>query len=54
MVEVKTKDVNDELINKNRPGNDFVFLIDISGSMSGDRIKLVKETMRFIVKELKK
>merc|ERR1719461_337015 len=31
---------------------DLVAVVDESGSMSGDRIKLVKETVQFIIKNL--
>ena len=28
---------------------DLIFVVDVSGSMSGDRIRLVKETLNYIV-----
>ena len=37
----------------NRPGLDLIISIDTSGSMSGEKIKLVKETLSFLVNELK-
>ena len=36
-----------------RLGLDLVMIIDISGSMGGEKIKLVRETLLFIVDELK-
>jgi uncharacterized protein YegL len=38
----------------NRPGIDFVFVIDKSGSMEGDKLNLCKQTMEFIIKYLTK
>ena len=35
-----------------RPGLDLIFCIDISGSMSGDKLKLVKETLIFVIDQL--
>jgi len=35
MIQLNTKEVDEDLLNTNRPGVDLVFLIDISGSMSG-------------------
>ena len=40
-------------MDENRPGLDLIISIDTSGSMSGQKIQLVKETLEFLVKELK-
>lgn len=37
----------------NRPALDLVMCIDVSGSMSGDKIAMVKDTLLFVVDELK-
>lgn len=49
MVTVKTE----EIANNSRMGMDLILAIDTSGSMSGTKIKLVKETLNFLVEELK-
>lgn len=43
---------NAESLNK-RFGLDIVLIIDISGSMSGEKIELVRETLNFIIDEMK-
>lgn len=50
MVTVGAADVD---LGKKRVGLDLVMVIDISGSMSGEKIKLVVETLLFIIDELK-
>ena len=50
MIEYQTEDI---LLDDERPGLDLVITIDKSGSMRGNKIKLVKETLIFIVDELK-
>lgn len=40
-------------MDESRPGLDLVISIDQSGSMSGQKIKLVRETLDFLVDELK-
>lgn len=40
-------------MDENRPGLDLIISIDTSGSMSGNKIALVKETLEFLIKELK-
>lgn len=50
MVTVGAADVD---LGKKRVGLDIVMVIDISGSMSGEKIKLVVETLLFIIDELK-
>lgn len=42
-----------EQIEKNRQGLDLVFVVDISGSMSGEKLELVKTTMEFVVTIMK-
>jgi Mg-chelatase subunit ChlD len=49
MVSYRTKD---QKIDNNRAGLDLVFVIDVSGSMEGEKIKLVRETLLFIIDEL--
>jgi Mg-chelatase subunit ChlD len=49
MVTVAAKDVD---LGKNRVGLDVVMIIDISGSMGGEKIKLVVETLLFIIDEM--
>lgn len=49
MVTVGAKDVD---LGKQRLGLDVVMIIDISGSMSGEKIKLVVETLLFIIDEM--
>ena len=49
VVSVKTEDVETEEF---RSGLDLVMLVDVSGSMSGEKIKLVKDTILFIIDEL--
>lgn len=39
-------------IEKERSGVDLILVIDVSSSMSGEKIKLVKETLLFIIGEL--
>lgn len=39
-------------MDENRPGMDLILAIDTSGSMSGEKIKLVKETINFMIDEL--
>ena len=50
MVEVKSEEVE---MDESRPGIDIVIAVDVSGSMQGDKIKLVRETLTFLVDELK-
>lgn len=50
MVSYKAKEVN---IDKKKLGLDLVIVIDVSGSMSGTKIALVRETLLFIIDELK-
>ena len=50
MLEIKTQEVE---MDESRPGIDIVIAIDISGSMQGQKIKLVRETLVFLVDELK-
>lgn len=49
LVSVETDDVEDDDL---RQGLDLVLVIDISTSMSGDKIHLVRETLTFILDEL--
>jgi len=42
----------DNFDSEDRPGMDLVMVIDISGSMAGTKLKLVKETLTFLVHEL--
>jgi Mg-chelatase subunit ChlD len=39
-------------IEETRPGLDLVCVIDTSGSMSGDKIALVKKTLRFALTKM--
>ena len=50
MVEIKSEEVE---MDESRPGIDIVIAVDVSGSMQGDKIKLVRETLTFLVDELK-
>ena len=49
LLTVETQDVEDESF---RQGVDIVMVIDISGSMKGEKIKLVMETLEFVIDEL--
>lgn len=49
MVNVGAKDAD---LGKNRVGLDVVMIIDISGSMGGQKIKLVVETLLFIIDQM--
>ena len=49
VVSVKTEDVETEEF---RSGLDLIMLVDVSGSMCGEKIKLVKDTILFIIDEL--
>ena len=49
LVTLETEDIEDEDL---RQGLDLVLVIDISGSMQGNKIKLVRETLVFILDEL--
>jgi Mg-chelatase subunit ChlD len=49
LVTVETDDVEDENF---RQGVDVVLLVDVSGSMHGEKIELVKQTLDFIIDEL--
>ena len=49
VVSIHTEDVENEDF---RQGLDLVVLIDISGSMKGEKIKLVKDTLEFVIDEL--
>ena len=49
MVTYKAKD---EKMENERVGLDLVMIIDISGSMSGQKIELVRETLLFVIDEL--
>ena len=49
IVSVKTGDIDSEEF---RQSLDLVILIDVSGSMSGQKIELVKDTLLFIIDEL--
>lgn len=49
VISVKTEDVESEDF---RSGLDLVMLVDVSGSMRGEKIKLVKDTLLFIIDEL--
>ena len=45
--------LSDEVeVDEDRAGLDLIIMIDVSGSMSGEKIKLVKETLNFIVDQL--
>lgn len=44
---LESKDVNDDLFN--RPAIDLICVVDISGSMSGEKINLVKKTLDYII-----
>ena len=49
-ISIKTKEVN---IERYSQGNNFVFLIDVSGSMNGEyRLDLVKKSMKLLVENL--
>lgn len=52
MVQVEAPKVDNSDFQDDRPGIDFVLVIDDSGSMSGTKTKLVKKSVRFIVDEL--
>lgn len=43
----------DEFEFKNRQGIDLIVVIDVSGSMRGTKIELVKDTLYFLIKQLK-
>ena len=43
----------DEYKQEKRLGMDLIMVIDVSGSMNGEKIQLVKETLNFLVDELK-
>lgn len=46
--------VSEEIeIEGNRPALDLIMCIDVSGSMSGEKIQMVKDTLLFVVDELK-
>jgi Mg-chelatase subunit ChlD len=49
VLSVATEDVEDENF---RQGLDLILTVDISGSMKGEKIKLVKETLNFVIDEL--
>ena len=49
LLTVAADDVEDESF---RQGIDLVLTVDISGSMKGEKIKLVKETLDFVIDEL--
>ena len=49
LLSVETQDVEDESF---RQGVDIVLVIDISGSMKGEKIKLVTDTLKFVIDEL--
>ena len=49
VVTVESQEVEDEDF---RQGLDLVIVVDISGSMKGEKIKLVKETLDFVLDEL--
>jgi Mg-chelatase subunit ChlD len=49
MVSYKAKDQD---LENNRVGLDLVMIIDVSASMSGEKIQLVRETLIFIIDEL--
>ena len=50
LINVKT-DINN--ISQKRSGLDLLIIIDISGSMGGKKLKLIKKTLNFIITELK-
>ena len=50
MFELKSEEIE---MDESRPGIDIVIAIDVSGSMNGQKIKLVRETLQFLVEELK-
>ena len=39
-------------VNDAKPGLDLILCIDISGSMSGQKLQMVKETLIFILDQL--
>lgn len=49
MISLTAEEIDDET---ERSGLDLVLVIDVSSSMSGEKIKLVKETLLFIIEEL--
>ena len=49
---VKVKVADDSSLTLNRLGADIVLVIDVSGSMEGDKIRLSKKSMTFIVDNL--
>lgn len=49
MISIGSKDVE---IEHQRVGLDLVFVVDVSGSMKGEKIQLVRETLDFVIGEL--
>lgn len=49
LLTIEADDVEDESF---RQGLDLVLVVDISGSMKGDKIKFVKDTLDFVIDEL--
>lgn len=54
MISLKGVSKDLEEIERARPGLDLVCVIDISGSMGGDKVELIRETMGFLVTKLTK
>ncbi|OMJ72888.1 hypothetical protein SteCoe_28551 [Stentor coeruleus] len=53
IVALKGETIDLDIIEKNRRSLDLIFVVDISGSMRSEKIKLVKITMEFIITLLK-
>jgi len=49
---VEAREVSEEEAENTRPGIDIVCVIDISGSMNGPKIHLVRKTLNFLVSKL--
>ena len=49
---VEAREVSEEEAENTRPGLDIVCVIDISGSMNGPKIDLVRKTLHFLVSKL--
>ena len=53
LVEIEAKDVPEEISERDREAVDIVLVIDVSGSMSGEKIDLVRKSLKFIISELR-
>ena len=52
MLTIQGSEITVEDIEKTRLGLDIVCIIDISGSMNGEKINLVKQTLGFLLENL--